>query len=105
MARRKDPYLIVPLKYGDLYDFKDVAKTLMKFRKEDTKGGKINWLQIRWLRYMKEKTDFLLYKYLSLPFCKFNRIVHTVTLHLSVTAFKKFVIDNCNRLMVDYNMQ
>jgi hypothetical protein len=63
MARRKDPYLIVPLKYGDLYDFKDVAKTLMKFRKEDTKGGKINWLQIRWLRYMKEKPDCLLFKY------------------------------------------
>jgi hypothetical protein len=35
----------------------------MKFRKEDIKGGKINWLQIRWLRYMKEKPDFLLFKY------------------------------------------
>jgi hypothetical protein len=47
MARRKDPYLIVPLIYGDIYDFKDLAKTSMTFRKEDTKGGKINWLQIR----------------------------------------------------------
>ena len=63
MARRKDPYLIVPLKYGDIYDFKDLVKTSMKFRKEDTKGGKINWLQIRWLRYMKEKSDCLLFKY------------------------------------------
>jgi hypothetical protein len=42
MARRKDPYLIVSLKYGDIYDFKDLVKTSMKFRKEDTKGGKIN---------------------------------------------------------------
>jgi hypothetical protein len=62
ILRRKDHYFIVPLKYGDLYDFKDVTKTLMKFRKEDTKGGKINWLQIRWFRYMKEngfnKTSF-----------------------------------------------
>ena len=63
MARRKDPYLIVPLIYGDIYDFKYLAKTSMQFRKEDIKGGKINWLQIRWLRYMKEKTDFLLFKY------------------------------------------
>ena len=63
MARRKDPYLIVSLKYGDIYDFKDLVKTSMKFRKEDTKGGKINWLQIRWLRYMKEKSDCLLFKY------------------------------------------
>ena len=37
MTRRKDPYLIVPLKYGDIYDFKDLAKTSMKFRKENTK--------------------------------------------------------------------
>ena len=63
MARRKHPYLIVPLIYGDIYDFKYLAKTSMKFRKEDIKGGKINWLQIRWLRYMKEKPDFLLFKY------------------------------------------
>jgi hypothetical protein len=63
MARRKDPYLIVPLLYGDIYDFKYLAKTSMKFRKEVIKGGKINWLQIRWLRYMKEKPDFLLFKY------------------------------------------
>jgi hypothetical protein len=39
------------------------AKTSMKFRKEDNKGGKINWLQIRWLRYMKENPDCLLFKY------------------------------------------
>jgi hypothetical protein len=32
----------VPLKYGDIYDFKDLAKTSMKFRKADTKVGKIN---------------------------------------------------------------
>ena len=63
MARRKDPYLIVPLIYRDIYDFKDLAKTSMKFRKEDIKGGKINWLQIRWLRYMKEKPDCILFKY------------------------------------------
>jgi predicted metal-dependent phosphoesterase TrpH len=54
MARRKDPYLIVPLIYGDIYDLIYLAKTSMKFRKEDIKGGKTNWLQIRWLRYMKE---------------------------------------------------
>jgi hypothetical protein len=61
MTRRKDLYLIVPWKYGDIYDFKDLAKTSM--RKEDTKGGKISWLQIRWLRCMKEKPDCLLFKY------------------------------------------
>lgn len=34
----------------------------MPFRKDDTKGGKMNWLQIRWFRYTKEKPDCLLFK-------------------------------------------
>jgi hypothetical protein len=59
MARRKDPFLIVPLKYGDLYDFKDVAKTLMKFRKEDTKGGKINWLQMASIHERKTRLSLV----------------------------------------------
>jgi hypothetical protein len=41
----------------------DDFNRLMLDYKIDTKGGKINWLQIRWLRYMKEKSDFLLFKY------------------------------------------
>jgi hypothetical protein len=31
MARRKYPYMIVPLKFGDIYDFKDFTKKYMKF--------------------------------------------------------------------------
>jgi hypothetical protein len=42
MARRKDPYMIVPLKFGDIYDFKDFTKKYMKFRKEDVNGKKVN---------------------------------------------------------------
>jgi hypothetical protein len=49
----------VPLKYGDLYDFKDVAKTLMKFRKEDTKGGKINWLQMASIHERKTRLSLV----------------------------------------------
>jgi hypothetical protein len=40
MARRKDTYMIVPLKYGDIYDVKDLSKNNMKFRKECTNGYK-----------------------------------------------------------------
>ena len=28
MARRKDPYMIVPLKFGDIYDFKVCHKEI-----------------------------------------------------------------------------
>jgi hypothetical protein len=38
MARRKDPYMIVPLKFGDIYDFKEFTKKYMKFRKENVNG-------------------------------------------------------------------
>ena len=63
MARRKDPYMIVPLKFGDIYDFKEFTKKYMKFRKEDSNGGKVNWLQIKWIRYSKENLDCIMFKY------------------------------------------
>ncbi|CAC5384805.1 unnamed protein product [Mytilus coruscus] len=63
MARRYDPYMIVPLKYEDIYNFKDLTKKIMKFRKEDVNGKKIKWLKIRWLRYTKENPDCILFKY------------------------------------------
>ena len=63
MARRKDPYMIVPLKFGDIYDFKDFTKKYMKFRKEDVNGKKVNWLQIKWIRYTQENPDCIMFKY------------------------------------------
>jgi hypothetical protein len=63
MARRKDPYMIVPLKFGDIYDFKDFTKKYMKFRKEDVNGKKLNWLQIKWIRYTQENPDCIMFKY------------------------------------------
>ncbi|CAC5400367.1 unnamed protein product [Mytilus coruscus] len=63
MTRRRDPYMIVPLKYEDIYDFKDLPKKNMKFREEDVNGKKIKWLKIRWLRYTKENPDCILFKY------------------------------------------
>ena len=63
MARRKDPYMIVPLKFGDIYDFKDFTKKYIKFRKEDVNGKKVNWLQIKWIRYTQENPDCIMFKY------------------------------------------
>jgi hypothetical protein len=37
--------------FGDIYDFKDFTKKYMKFRKEDVNGKKVNWLQIKCIRY------------------------------------------------------
>ncbi|CAC5387902.1 unnamed protein product [Mytilus coruscus] len=40
MARRKDPYLIVPLTFEDIYDFKALQKQIFRYRKEDINGKK-----------------------------------------------------------------
>ncbi|CAC5375159.1 unnamed protein product [Mytilus coruscus] len=63
MARRKDLYMIVPLKNENIYDFKDLTKKNMKFRKEDVNGKKTNLLKIRRARYTKENQDCILFKY------------------------------------------
>jgi len=63
MARKKNPYMIVPLTYEDIYDFKALQKQALRYRKEDTEGEKINWLQIRWLRFEKCDPDYISFKY------------------------------------------
>ena len=61
MARRKNPFTAVPLKYSDILDFKHVQNT--KNAKIDSPGDIINWVKIRWLRVSKEDPDALFVKY------------------------------------------
>ena len=49
MARRKNPYFVIPLQFEDIYDFKQVQKISLKYSKTDVYGTKTNWLNIRWL--------------------------------------------------------
>lgn len=42
-ARRKDLYMVVPLNFGDIYDFKELTKQTMKYCKEDSNKKKANW--------------------------------------------------------------
>ncbi|KAK3107527.1 hypothetical protein FSP39_016707 [Pinctada imbricata] len=63
MARRKDPYNVVPLTHEDIWDFKKVQSQSMKYNKIEINGTKINWLNIKWLRFMKEDPDNILFKY------------------------------------------
>ncbi|CAC5366360.1 unnamed protein product [Mytilus coruscus] len=62
MARRKDPYMVVPLKFRDIYNFKELTKKTMKYRKDDITGEKVNWLHIKWLRYTKAYPDSIQFK-------------------------------------------
>ncbi|XP_048240747.1 uncharacterized protein LOC125374054 [Haliotis rufescens] len=62
MARRKDPYLVIPIKHTDVMDFKKLAHQRLKNTKVDTDGGRVNWLNVRWLRFMKTSPDSIYFK-------------------------------------------
>ena len=63
MARRKNPYNVVPIQHGDVYDFKELQKTTLKYSKVDSCGEKVNWLKIKWIRFSKNERESILFKY------------------------------------------
>ena len=63
MARRRKPYTVIPLKHGDIIDFKEVKSKRIKNVRITTEGRRLNWTKIRWMRFMKESPDTCLIKY------------------------------------------
>jgi len=64
-ARRYRPYAVKSVEVSDFKNLKSLAAKLVKNRRNLTSGGEINWLNIRWIRVMKDhpnmiflKTDF-----------------------------------------------
>ena len=49
--------------YEDSWDFKNVATSRFCNTRTDTKRDRVNWLTIKWLRYVKEDPETLLFKY------------------------------------------
>ena len=62
-SERKEPYMVVPIQFEDVYDYKELTKRTMTYRKDDTLGRNINWLNIKWLRYTKNDPDNIHFKY------------------------------------------
>ena len=60
---RKNPYYVVPLQYEDIYDFKEVNKSTLKYSKVDSEGIKVNWMKIKWLRFSKNDAEHVLFKH------------------------------------------
>ena len=63
MTRRKNPYYVVPLQYEDIYDFKEVTKSTLKYSKVDSEGIKVKWMKIKWLRFSKNDAEHVLLKH------------------------------------------
>ena len=63
MARKSAPYTVIPLTHADILDFKLLATSKLRNTKTDMLGNRVNWLKIKWLRYMKSEPDTLQFKY------------------------------------------
>ena len=63
MARRENPYYVVPLQYENIYNFEEVTKSTLKYSKVDSEGIKVNWMKIKWLRFFKNDAEHVLFKH------------------------------------------
>ncbi len=65
LARKKHPYIVVPLKYEHVLDWKKFASTHCHNLKTGSRGEKINWLHIKWIqvRQTEPKSIFVNYSF------------------------------------------
>ena len=56
-------YVGVPLSNEDSWVFQNVATSRFCNTRTDMKGDRVNWLTIKWLFYLKEDPETLLFKY------------------------------------------
>ena len=62
MARRKNPYVVVPMKHDSFWDLKHLAQETCKNVKMTTNGKRINWLKIKVLRFSKNEENVIMVK-------------------------------------------
>jgi hypothetical protein len=63
MARRHNPYVVVPIRHWDFIDFKEVQNENFKNTERDINDDKVRWRDIVHLQYRKESPDHIFYKY------------------------------------------
>lgn len=63
MARKKKPYEVIPIKYSDIYNFREIAKKLFPSTAVDSKGHKIKWMKFKWIQFRKHDPDCMFFKY------------------------------------------
>ncbi|CAG2201529.1 unnamed protein product [Mytilus edulis] len=54
MARKRNPYIVIPVNYRDFYDLKGLKTDLNINLKRTVSGETINWLKVKWIRVTKE---------------------------------------------------
>ncbi|XP_052075475.1 uncharacterized protein LOC127712922 [Mytilus californianus] len=54
MARKTNPYIVIPVNYRDFYDLKGLKTDFNINLKRTVSGETINWLKVKWIRVTKE---------------------------------------------------
>ena len=73
MARRRNPYVVVPIKHQDILNFKPLTQQIVPATAVDLEGNKVQWMKIVWVQVRKQEPDLLFFKY-SFDQSEFNKI-------------------------------
>ena len=60
MARKKNPYLVIPMSFSNFKDIKDLKSRYYSSVKVDLEGEKVNWLKIKWIKVAKKEPESVL---------------------------------------------
>ena len=63
MARRNNPYIVIPMKHWDILDFKTLQKNYYKNVETNKKGDRVRWRDIKQLQFRKAVPDTIFYRY------------------------------------------
>lgn len=61
--KKPRPYKIKNLEYSDIMDLTKLGQQIMKNRKTNSRGSKVAWLKIKWLRFEKNEPHTIQLKY------------------------------------------
>ncbi|KAK7089570.1 hypothetical protein V1264_024516 [Littorina saxatilis] len=62
MARRGQPYVVIPLKHTDFLDVKQLACSAVRNTKTDINGQRVNWLTVKCLQFVQGEEELLYLK-------------------------------------------
>lgn len=63
LAGTRGQYQVVQLDATDVTDYKAMTNAFIRNRNVDTEKGKVNWLQMKWLKYEKVKPNQISFRY------------------------------------------
>lgn len=72
MARKKNPFVVVPVKYVDIADYKTFSKGHCPNMKISINGERINWLNVKWVQVRRSnpRSIFVNYSFDEIQFAE-----------------------------------